>query len=144
MRKQNARDKQAAKTSKSKTTNARLSKQSPSTDEIVRALQVKKQMDQIDKVETELQKKDPAEKDELIVLSDTWYEFSVFWRKFNIYSGTADSWLKKGWLAYSEVGKMRFINKTDIEEMMMHFRRPSIWAALFFMLLNNVPDLLMM
>lgn len=63
------------------------------------------------------------DKNEPIVLSDTWYEYSVFLAKFHVCPNTAKKWLGNGWLPYSQIGKMRFINKTDIENMMMQFRR---------------------
>lgn len=63
------------------------------------------------------------DKIEPIVLSDTWYEYSVFLRKFNVCPNTAKKWLGNGWLPYSQIEKMRFINKADIENMMLRFRR---------------------
>ena len=70
------------------------------------------------------------DKNEPIVLSDTWYEYSVFRSKFNLSIGTANKWLANGWLPFSLLGKMRFINKTDIENMMLRFRRYGLlWAG---------------
>lgn len=65
---------------------------------------------------------DAPDKNEPIVLSDTWYEYSVFKNKFNISQNTANSWLRK-WLPSSKIEKMRFINKVDIENMLLRFRR---------------------
>ena len=60
---------------------------------------------------------------EPIVLSDNWYEFSVFIRKFNVSRNTAELWLKNGWLPYSQINRMRYINLADIERFMIKFRR---------------------
>ncbi|MDP4284920.1 MAG: hypothetical protein Q8891_10870 [Bacteroidota bacterium] len=60
-----------------------------------------------------------------IVLSDTWYEFSVFMNKFHICRNTLKKWTDRRWLAYSGIGKLVYINKADLEAMMLHFRHPA-------------------
>jgi len=69
-------------------------------------------------------KDDEVDKYEPIVFSDTCYEFSVFVHKLSAHPKTVVKWLKNGWLVYSELGKMRFINKFDVEDMMLRFRKP--------------------
>lgn len=67
---------------------------------------------------------------EPIVLSDTWYEYSVFLAKFNVTINTANNWLKYGWLPFSQIGRIRIINKTDIENMLLRFRRYTlVWVG---------------
>jgi hypothetical protein len=69
---------------------------------------------------------DLPDRNEPIILSDTWYEYSVFLAKFNICKNTAGMWLRNGWLPYSQIKKMRFINKKDIDDMMNQFRRSAL------------------
>jgi hypothetical protein len=124
MRKLNVKPAKAGNAKKTKASIGRISKEKPPTDAEIAKMQ-------------SLKLDDLPDKNEPIVLSETWYEYSVFRNKFNICPGTANNWLRKGWLAYSGVGKMRFINKTDIEDMMRHFRRPSIWTSFLTLLLND-------
>ena len=74
---------------------------------------------------------------EPIVLSDTWYEYSVFLAKFNVSINTANNWLKYGWLPFSQVGRIRIINKADIENMLLRFRR---YTLVWFGWLLTLPD----
>lgn len=74
-----------------------------------------------------------------IVLSETWYEFSAFLIKFNICRNTAKKWMKRRWLAYTQVGKMVFFNKADLEAFMLRFRRPPLmWIGWLTVLVNSV------
>jgi hypothetical protein len=73
-----------------------------------------------------------------IVLSDTWYEYSVFLDKFHVSINTANNWLKYGWLPFSQLGRIRFINKTDIENMLLRFRRYTlVWLGWLMALPND-------
>jgi hypothetical protein len=77
-----------------------------------------------------------------IVLSDTWYEFSVFKRLFNLSAGTANKWLEK-YLPSSKIEKMRFLNKADIESMLLQFRRYGLfWIGFVLSFSNNSEELL--
>lgn len=58
-----------------------------------------------------------------ITLSDTWYEFSDFLRIFRVSANTVKSWYRKGWLPITQIERMRYINKADVENMMLRFRR---------------------
>ena len=70
------------------------------------------------------------DKNEPIILSDTWYAYAVFLAKFHVGSKTVNKWLERGWLPYSQLEKLRFINKTDIENMMLRFRRYTLmWLS---------------
>ena len=71
----------------------------------------------------EMKMDDTPGKNKPIVLSDTWYEFSEFRSMFNLSPGTAHKWLANGWFPFSELGKLRFLNKADIENTMLRFRR---------------------
>ena len=67
---------------------------------------------------------------EPIILDAEWYEYSVFKDKFHLSPNTANNWLDKGWLPHSKIVKMRFINKADIERMMLRFRRYTlVWLG---------------
>ena len=67
---------------------------------------------------------------EPIILDAAWYEYSVFKDKFHLSTGTANNWLNQGWLPHSKIVKMRFINKADIERMMLRFRRYTlVWLG---------------
>jgi hypothetical protein len=61
-----------------------------------------------------------------IIFSKTWYEFSHFAKVMNTHPNTVAKWLRKRWLAYAEVGKMRYINVADVEAMMLRFRKPAL------------------
>lgn len=141
MRKQNA---MTEKSAKAKTKNALLRKIStqkpPTADEIAKAIAMKNpSITDIGKIQSLVMDNSP-EIHQPIVLSDTWYEFSVFVSKFHMSASTANAWLNNGWLAYSEIGRFRFINKSDIEAMMIHFRRPAKWATYLLMLLSYSID----
>jgi len=73
--------------------------------------------------------KNEKDKFQPISLSTEWYEFTVFVLRFGLNKRTAGKWLTKGWLSYSLIGKLRFINKSDIEIMMLRFRK----SAFFWM-----------
>jgi hypothetical protein len=115
---------------KDKISLAKISLHQPTEEEIAKALAAKRPLPgdisviqslEIEDEEDEVDKYDP------IVLSDTWYEFSVFAKKFHLHPKTAGKWLDNGWLAHSKIGRIRIINKFDIEEMMLYFRKPAIW-----------------
>ena len=80
---------------------------------------------------------DAPDNNEPIVLSDTWYEYSVFKSKFNLSPNTAKKWLDNCWLPYSELGKLRFINKADIENMMLRFRRHGLYWTGWILSFSN-------
>jgi len=132
------------KQAKAKTKNASLrkisTKKPPTTDEMAKAIKAKKpspaDIAQIQALEMD----NSPERDEAIVFSDTWYEFSVFVKKFNICPATANAWLNNGWFAYSGLGKLRFINKADIEATMRHFRHPAKWSSYLVLLFTNSLD----
>ena len=122
---------------KSKETVGRLSVHTPTADEVAAALQAKEPTPAQKKKILSLKPDKDVEKIEPIKLSQEWYEFSVFLRVFQVSRGTANMWLLNGWLAYSLIGKIRIINRTDIEEMLMHFRRPSIWCSFLLVAFAN-------
>ena len=74
---------------------------------------------------------------EPIILDDTWYEYSVFKRKFNLSPNTANKWLDIGLLPHSKIIKMRFINKADIERMMLYCRRYTLGWLGYLMAFSN-------
>jgi hypothetical protein len=74
-----------------------------------------------------LQIKEEKIKGEPVVFSDEWYEFSVFCQKITTGASTVSNWLKNGWLAYSQLGRLRIINRADIDEMMRRFRMPAYY-----------------
>lgn len=80
-----------------------------------------------------LQLKEEAIKCKPIVFSDDWYEFSVFCQKLSTGASTVNKWLQNGWLAYSAIGRLRFINRADFDEMMRRFRKP----AFFWLTINS-------
>lgn len=81
---------------------------------------------------------DIPDRHEPIVLSDTWYEYSVFLAKFHVSINTANNWLRFGWLPFSQLGRIRIINKTDIENMMLRFRRYTlVWMGWLLALPND-------
>ena len=127
---------------KPKTSARRLSKQAPPTpEEVKKALAAKKalakkpQAGDINKMNSlELEE---AEEFETIIFSDHWFEFSVLCRKLHMGSGTVGKWLENGWLAYSKIGRSRFINKWDFEDMMRRFRKPALWCLSYISMLLN-------
>lgn len=122
---------------KSKKPVGRLSVHIPTPVDVARAMEAKEPtVSDLQKI-LSLKPEEVLKEEKPIRLSDDWYEFSVFFKTFHISKGTANRWLQNGWLAYSLIGKIRIINKADIEEMMLHFRRPSIWCSLLFLVLNN-------
>lgn len=74
---------------------------------------------------------------EPIILDEAWYEYSVFKNKFNLSPNTANNWLDQGWLPHSKIIKMRFINKADIERMMLRFRRYTLLLLGYLMVFSN-------
>jgi hypothetical protein len=105
----------------------RISTRNPPTEaEIAKAVAAKKPLPGDMALIRSLKLEDEADKFEPIVFSETWYEFSVFVRMLRVHKKTVCKWLDNGWLAYSEVGKMRFINRFDFEDMMMWFRVEAI------------------
>jgi hypothetical protein len=74
-----------------------------------------------------LQIEEEAIKGEPVIFSEDWYEFSVFCQRMKISPSTGTKWLSNGWLAYSEIGRFRIINRKDIDEMMRRFRRPAFY-----------------
>lgn len=141
MRQQNAMTEKSGKTKTKNATLRKISTQKPPTAaEMEKALAMKEpSITDIAKIQA-LVMDDSPEIHQPIVLSETYYEFSVFVRKFNMKASTVNSWLKNGWLAYSEIGRFRFINKADIEAMMIHFRRSAKWATYILMLLSYSID----
>jgi len=127
MKKQNALTAKTATSKKAKTSLAKMSTQKPPTEaEIAKAVAATKPLPgDIAKI-LSLEIVEEVDKYEPIVFSDTWYEFSGFVETFRVHPKTAGKWLDKGWLAYSLLGKLRFINKFDIEDMMLRFRKPAI------------------
>ena len=132
------------KEGKAKTQKASLRKistqQPPTADEMAKAIKAKEPSPSDIAAILALKMDNSPEEDKAIVLSDTWYEFSVFVEKFNICPATANTWLNNGWLAYSGLGKMRFINKADIEATMRHFRHPAKWTSYLVILFTNSLD----
>jgi hypothetical protein len=128
MRKQNSTASKTAKakTSKSKKPMGRLSTQPlPTLEELEKALKaMKPSPTDVEKMQA-LKAPEEIDKNPPIILSNRWYEFSVFIREFCISKGTGNSWIDKEWLAYSGIGKFRFINTADIEDMMLYFRHPA-------------------
>ena len=83
--------------------------------------------------------KEPEQEAKTIVFSKIWYEFSQFAIAINTHPNTLAKWLRNGWLAYSEIGKMRYINVADVEAMMLRFRRPAlIWLGYLGMMWNDL------
>ncbi len=74
-----------------------------------------------------LQIEEEAIKGEPVIFSEDWYEFSVFCKRIDISPSTDTKWLSNGWLAYSEIGRFRIINRKDIDEMMRRFRKPAFY-----------------
>lgn len=75
------------------------------------------------------------ERFETVVFSPDWYEFSVFCKILHMGKGTVGKWLSNGWIAYSNPGRIRLINRNDFEDMMRRFRKPAtLWMGylLFF------------
>lgn len=82
--------------------------------------------------------KEPEQEGKSIIFSKTWYEFSQFAKAIDTHPNTVAKWLRKRWLAYSEVGKMRYINIADVEAMMLRFRRPALmWLGYLCMMWND-------
>lgn len=129
MRKQNVT---ATKTvsQKKKTTSARLSNFKPTSEELSKAMAVKLAMSKDAALIKSLKLEEEQDKFKPIVFSDTWYEWSVLAQKLHVHPKTLGKWLKNGWLAYSAVGKICIINKADLEEMLLQFRKPSIWMLI--------------
>lgn len=129
MRKQNVT---ATKTvsQKPKTSSARLSNFKPTSEEFSGAMAVKMALSRDAELIKSLKLEEEKDKYEPIVFSETWYELSVLAQKLNVHKKTLSKWLKNGWLAYSEIGKTCIINKADLEEMLLRFRKPSIWALI--------------
>src|SRR6185312_4783069 len=69
---------------------------------------------------------EPEEKGKPIVFSKIWYEFSMFAKVIDTHPNTVAKWMRKGWLPYSQIGKLRYINLADVEAMMLRFRRPAL------------------
>jgi hypothetical protein len=85
-----------------------------------------------------LQIKEPEQEGKPIIFSKIWYEFSQFAKVINTHPNTVGKWLRKGWLAYSEIGKMRYINIADVEAMMLRFRRPALmWLGYLGLMWND-------
>lgn len=103
----------------------RISEQKPPTEAgIAKALAAKEALPgDIAAIQARKLEDQQVDKYEPIVFSDAWYGFSVFAYKFGTHPKTAAKWLKNGWLPYWELEKMRFINKFDIEDMMLRFRK---------------------
>jgi hypothetical protein len=103
----------------------RISKFKPSDEEVAKALEARKALPGDIAAIQSIKLPDEPPKNEPIVFSDEWYEHLVFSKKIGIHKKTTGKWLENGWLAYSHIGKFRFINKADIEDMMRRFRRPA-------------------
>lgn len=106
----------------------------PSAEELKKAIAAKKALIACNKPQAgdiarirALQIEEEAVKGEPVVFSDEWYEFSVFCQRIKIGPSTVTKWLSNGWLAYSEIGRLRIINRADIDEMMRRFRRPAFF-----------------
>ena len=127
---------------KPKTSVRRLSKQAPPTpEEVKKALAAKKALAKkplagdINKMNSlELEE---AEEFETIIFSDQWFEFSVLCRKLHVGPATVTKWLDNGWVAYTEIGRLRLINKWDFEDMMRRFRKPALWCLGYISMLLN-------
>jgi len=127
---------------KPKTSLRRLSKLAPPTPaELKKAIEAKKALakkplagdiNTLNSVQLE-----EAEKFETINFSDDWFEFSVFCKKLHTGPATITKWLDNGWLAYSEIGRVRLINKGDFEDTMRRFRKPAIWCLGYITMLLN-------
>lgn len=78
-----------------------------------------------------------AEEFETIIFSDQWFEFSVLCRKLHVGPATVTKWLDNGWVAYTEIGRLRLINKWDFEDMMRRFRKPALWCLGYISMLLN-------
>jgi|GEM_PF-2550213 len=141
MRSQNVTIQKQGKAKTQETSLRKISTRKPPTaDEMAKAIKaIEPTTADIAQIQA-LKMDNTQERDRAIVLSDNWYEFSVFVKKFKMCPATANTWLKKGWLAYSELGKMRFINKADIEATMIHFRHPAKWASCLVILFTNSLD----
>lgn len=86
-----------------------------------------------------LEIKEPEQQAKPIIFSKIWYEFSQFAIVMNTHPHTLNKWLSKRWLAYSLIGKMRYINVADVEDMMLRFRRPAlIWLGYLGMMWNDL------
>ena len=114
---------QTTASKKATASKARISKRPPPTEaELAKAVAAKKALPGDIALMRSLTLDEKKDKPQPIVFSDTWYEFSVFVRMIDAHKKTVGKWLTNGWLAYSQVGKMRLINKADVEDMMMWFR----------------------
>lgn len=112
---------------KNKPSLKRISEHTPTREEVAKCLARRKPTGaDIAEIQA-LKLKEKKTRQFPIVFSDTWYEHSVFVSTMGISKKTVNKWLDNGWLAYSQLGKIRIINKADVEEMMLYFRKPAIW-----------------
>lgn len=129
MKKQNGIAAKTTASKKGKTSLKRMSNYNPTSEEVAKAVAAKKPLAGDIAVIQSLELKEKKDIEQAIVLSETWYEFSVFASMMNTSKKMVSKWLDNGWLAYSILGKIRIINKADVEEMMLHFRKPAIWQS---------------
>ena len=131
MRKQKVTAAKTASKKTPKTSSARISKFTPTQEDITKAMAaMSKDAEVISSLKLE---DEEVDKYQPIVFSDTWYEASVLAKKLHLHPKTLNRWMDKGWLAYSPLGKIRLINKFDFEDMLLHFRKPAIWAIVWLM-----------
>lgn len=77
-----------------------------------------------------------------VVFAAEWYEFSQFCEMLQLSKATVRKWLQKGWIAYSETGRVRLINRNDFEDMMRWFRKPATLGGSYLLFFLSNCDIL--